>query len=57
MKCGFYIKRQKGSHIVLKRDSPYSLVIVPAHKSIDTGTLDEIIESAGLALQQFVDML
>ena len=36
-KAGFYIKRQKGSHIVLRRDNPFALVVVPDHKSIDTG--------------------
>ncbi len=28
-KAGFYSKRQKGSHVVLRRDNPFAQVIVP----------------------------
>jgi predicted RNA binding protein YcfA (HicA-like mRNA interferase family) len=30
-KAGFYIKRQKGSHIILRRDEPFVEVVVPNH--------------------------
>ena len=40
-KAGFYSKRQKGSHIVLRRESPFAQVVVPDHKSVDTGTLGQ----------------
>ena len=43
-KTGFYIKRQKGSHIVLRRDNPFAQITVPDHKSIDTGTLSQNIK-------------
>ena len=38
-RTGFYIKRRKGSHIVLRRDDPFAQVVVPDHKSVDTGDL------------------
>ena len=41
-RAGFYLKRQKGSHMVLRRDSPFAQVIVPTHASVDTGTLAAI---------------
>jgi predicted RNA binding protein YcfA (HicA-like mRNA interferase family) len=37
-KSGFYIKRRKGSHIILRRDNPFSQVVVRDHRIIDTGT-------------------
>jgi predicted RNA binding protein YcfA (HicA-like mRNA interferase family) len=36
-KTGFYFKRQKGSHIILRRDVPFAQVVVPDHKSIERG--------------------
>jgi predicted RNA binding protein YcfA (HicA-like mRNA interferase family) len=56
-KAGFYIKRRKGSHIVLRRDSPFAQVVVPDHISIDTGTLDSILDGADLSVEKFVRLL
>jgi predicted RNA binding protein YcfA (HicA-like mRNA interferase family) len=56
-KSGFYIKRRKGSHIVLRRDSPFAQVVVPDHISIDTGTLDSILDGADLSVENFVRLL
>ena len=54
---GFYFKRQKGSHIILRRDVPYAQVVVPDHKSIDTGTLDRILEGAEISPADFIKLL
>jgi predicted RNA binding protein YcfA (HicA-like mRNA interferase family) len=56
-KAGFYVKRRKGSHIVLRCDSPFAQVVVPDHKSIDTGTLDSILDGANLSPKQFIEFL
>ena len=56
-KANFYIKRQKGSHIVMRRDSPFAQVVVPDHKSIDTGTLSSILDSAGISVEDFIKLL
>jgi len=53
----FYVKRRKGSHIVLRRDSPFAQVVVPDHKSIDTGTLASILDGAGLTVEDFIELL
>ena len=56
-RAGFYLRRQKGSHMVLRRDSPFAQVIVPAHDPIDTGTLAAILDGAGLSTEQFIRLL
>ena len=56
-KTGFYFKRQNGSHIILRRDVPFAQVVVPDHKSIDTGTLDRILNDAGISTGNFVKLL
>lgn len=56
-RIGFRVCRQKGSHIVLKRDTPPSRVIVPDHRSLDTGTLDVILDGAGLSVDEFIALL
>jgi predicted RNA binding protein YcfA (HicA-like mRNA interferase family) len=56
-KAGFSVKRQKGSHIILRRDSPFAQVVVPDHKSIDTGTLASILDGAELTVEYFLTLL
>ena len=56
-RAGFYIRRRKGSHIVLRRDNPFAQVVVPEHKSIDTGTLASILDGAGLTVEDFIELL
>ena len=56
-KAGFFIKRRKGSHIVLRRDNPFAQVVVPDHKSIDTGTLASIIDGADISVEDFSKLI
>jgi len=56
-RAGFYIRRQKSSHVIMRRDEPFAQVVVPYHKSIDTGTLDVILEGAGLTIDDFIKLL
>ncbi|MFM6154213.1 MAG: type II toxin-antitoxin system HicA family toxin [Cuspidothrix sp.] len=56
-KAGFYIKRQKGSHIILCRDEPFAEVVIPNHKSLDKGTLRAIIRQAELDVDEFIQLL
>ena len=55
--AGFNVKRQKGSHIILRRDNPFTQVVVPDHKSIDSGTLSSILNGADLSVEEFVNLL
>jgi predicted RNA binding protein YcfA (HicA-like mRNA interferase family) len=52
-KAGFQLKRQQGSHIILRRDVPFAQVVVPDHKELDTGTLRAILRQAGLSADEF----
>jgi predicted RNA binding protein YcfA (HicA-like mRNA interferase family) len=56
-RAGFYLKRQTGSHLVLRRDEPFAQVVVPDHKVLDRGTLRAIIRQAGLSVDEFVSLL
>lgn len=56
-KVGFYFMRQRGSHMVLCRDEPFALIIVPNHKELDKGTLRAIIRDASLRVDEFLKLL
>jgi predicted RNA binding protein YcfA (HicA-like mRNA interferase family) len=57
VKAGFYMKRQQGSHIILRRDEPFAQVVVPDHKTLDRGTLRAIIRQSGLSTEEFLKLL
>jgi predicted RNA binding protein YcfA (HicA-like mRNA interferase family) len=52
LRIGFVVNRQRGSHIVLRRDSPYARVVVPDHKQVRPGTLRQILSEAGMTVEQ-----
>ena len=56
-RAGFYTRRQRGSHIILRRDEPFSQVVVPDHRELDTGTLRAIIKQTGLTVEQFSELM
>ncbi len=58
-KQGFQPSRQKGSHIILVKqsESGKKAVVVPNHSEIDKGTLLEIIRQAGLTREQFFELI
>jgi len=56
-KAGFYVARQRGSHIILRRDDPFARVSVPNHKVIKVGTLRGIIHDAGFSVEEFLELL
>jgi predicted RNA binding protein YcfA (HicA-like mRNA interferase family) len=52
--AGFVFRRQSGSHMVLRRDTPFARVVVPDHRHIRPGTLRRIIADAGLTVDEFM---
>ncbi len=58
-KAGFREARQKGSHIILTKETKEGKrgVIVPNHKEIDKGTLLEIIRQSGLRKEKFINLI
>ncbi|CAD5929999.1 YcfA family protein [Planktothrix serta PCC 8927] len=56
-KVGFYLRRQQGSHLILRRNEPLTQVVVPNHSELDKGTLRSIIRGAGLSVDDFIQLL
>ena len=56
-RAGFYQRRQKGSHIIMRRDDPTAFVVVPDHREIARGTLRAIIRQAGLTVEELIELL
>lgn len=52
---GFYVIRQKGSHLIRKKQTLSGEVgtVVPAHKELKTGTLKGILELAKVEEYEF----
>ena len=55
--AGFYFKRQKGSHTILRRDDPFAQIVIPNHKILDRGTLRAIIRQADMSINEFIKLL
>jgi len=56
-RAGFYVKRQRGSHVIMRRDEPFAQVVVPDHTSIDPGTLSHILDGADISIDELMDLL
>ena len=56
-KVGFVYKRQTCSHIVLRRDDPFSQLVVPNHDELDRGTLRAIIRQSDISVDEFLKLL
>jgi predicted RNA binding protein YcfA (HicA-like mRNA interferase family) len=54
-KLGFSIVRQKGSHIVLKKETPNGTVgtVIPKHKELKIGTLKSVLKLAKIKEEEF----
>ena len=55
--AGFFVKRKKGSHIILCRDETFAEVVIPNHKTLDKGTLRAIIRQVDLDVDEFIELL
>ena len=49
-KRGFVVKRQSGSHVVLRRDDPFAQLVVPDHRELDRGTLSWSFPTIGSSI-------
>ena len=57
VRAGFRVRRQHGSHIILRRDDPFAQTVVPNHPEIDTGTLRAILRQVGMGVDEFKSLL
>lgn len=53
-RAGFIVKRHNGSHIIMGKAG--RRVVVPNHNPIKVGTLRNIIDQAGLTVDEFLDL-
>jgi len=56
-RAGFRLKRQHGSHMILRRDDPFAQVVVPDHRELDRGTLRAILRQAGIGVEELLRLL
>jgi predicted RNA binding protein YcfA (HicA-like mRNA interferase family) len=56
-RAGFVVKRQEGSHVILRRPEPFAQLVVPDHKELDRGTFRAIIRQADLTVEEFLRLL
>jgi predicted RNA binding protein YcfA (HicA-like mRNA interferase family) len=56
VRIGFGVSRQRGSHIILRRANPYARVVVPDHKRVRPGTLRQILNEAGMTVEQLLEL-
>jgi predicted RNA binding protein YcfA (HicA-like mRNA interferase family) len=60
VKLGFIEIRQKGSHVILKRQTDDGGVVgcvVPLHSTLAPGTLRGILRQAGVTIEEFIELL
>jgi len=58
-KLGFVRVRQKGSHVVLKKQTQEGSIgcVVPLHKELAIGTLRGILKQAKLTVEEFMKVI
>jgi predicted RNA binding protein YcfA (HicA-like mRNA interferase family) len=56
-RMGFRVRRQHGSHIIMRRDEPFAQTVVPAHRDLDRGTLRAILRQIDLSVEDFISSL
>ena len=54
-KAGFSVIRDRGSHIIMARES--DIISIPRHKRLNPFTLKAIVEDSGLTEQEFKGLL
>lgn len=55
-KAGFQVRRREGSHMIVRRDTPFAQLVVPDHRELDRGTLRAIIRQSGLSVDDFLKL-
>ena len=54
-RLGFEVVRERGSHIVMRREP--SGCVVPNHRELKTGTLAGVLRQAGVSAEEFIAAL
>ena len=56
-RAGFVVRRQEGSHVILRRTQPFAQLVVPDHQELDRGTLRTIMRQADITVEEFLGLL
>ena len=58
-RLGFFVDRQRGSHVVLKKITPQSErgCVIPMHREVALGALRSALKMAGVTAEEFTDAL
>jgi predicted RNA binding protein YcfA (HicA-like mRNA interferase family) len=58
-RLGFFVDRQRGSHVVLKKITPQGQrgCVLPMHREVALGTLRSALKLAGVSPEEFKDAL
>jgi predicted RNA binding protein YcfA (HicA-like mRNA interferase family) len=58
-RLGFFVDRQRGSHVVLKKLTPEGErgCVIPMHRKVALGTLRSALKMAGVLPEEFANAL
>ena len=56
-RVGWDVDRQRGSHVVMTKVGAIASLSVPQHNPVRRGTLHSLLKSAGLTVDEFLDLL
>ena len=56
-RIGYYIDHQRGSHVFMHNPEIKKSVIVPNHKELRKGTLNNILKKAGLTIESLKELI
>jgi len=55
VKLGFEVKRQRGSHVILRKEA--KRLVIPLHSTLKTGTLLQLLKTMGITREQLEELL
>ena len=57
-KAGWYVHRQKGSHLIMHKAGSSIIIVIPLHThDLPKGTLRGILSDAELSVEEFIELL
>jgi len=57
-KAGWYVHRQRGSHLIVHKVGSPNIIVVPLHTfDLPKGTLRGILNDAELSVEEFIELL
>ncbi len=55
-RIGYYVDHQRGSHIFMHNLEQNKSVIIPNHKELRKGTLNNILKKIGISIEELKDL-